>query len=82
MLGSATQMGADAYTSAKSAVLVWKYLAHVLVQDSLELLDEYPDHRVHMHLKSIPAFMELREKFLADKLAKVRLQSDSMFMDI
>ena len=60
-------MGDSAGTSVRSAALLWRYLAHVLVQDSLELVGLYPDQRVHIFLMANPEFVKLLNKYHADK---------------
>lgn len=61
------KMGDSAGTSVRSAALLWRYLAHVLVQDSLELVGLYPDQRVHIFLMANPEFVKLLNKYHADK---------------
>ena len=43
--------------SVKSVIKVLKYLAKVVIQDAVEIADEYPENLVHKWLLDDPRFM-------------------------
>jgi hypothetical protein len=50
------ELGEDAKASMRSVLAAMEYLALVVVQDALELVQEYPDNPVHKHLMEHAAF--------------------------
>ena len=70
------QMGKGAPTSAKGlAFNVFPVLALVLIQDSLELAEIYPDNRVHQLLLQDPSFQALLQEHKSMKVSGVRCDS-------
>lgn len=49
-------MGDEAGPSRRSVLQACEYLVTVVVQDALELIDDYPDHPIHILLKEQQAF--------------------------
>ena len=43
--------------SVQSILAAWTYLAKVVIQDAVELMDKYPDHPVHKYFQENETFL-------------------------